>query len=275
MAKLGTARTKKFQIGTAELRVGPLSLANRLTQAHSVGLVDNVTFEISQETVDLEGGFPKVLIDSVVARQISGVTATTREFSRRNMQLMMGEGVSAVSPVDAESSLTGDTLVGAVTFDVAPGDGANFVADTLVVVYDVADPARVSVVQIESIATDTITLAASTPLLHAYAGSTQDIKVFAGHPIAVGGVANTKYFAAQIVQLENATGRPIVINFWKCSTGSGMSYGTNSDDFASSEMSLKTLVPAASEYAPGEDLEHISDLVTANPTGMFLAGGDA
>lgn len=275
MSKLGTARTKKFQIGTAELRVGPLSLANKLTQAHSVGLVDNVTFEISQETVDLEGGFPKVLIDSVVSRQISGVTATTREFSRRNIQLMMGEGVEASEPVDADSTMVNDGNVGTTSISVSPGEGSKFTADTIVVVYDVDDPARVTVARIESISTDTLSLSADTPLLHSYLGTTQNIKVYVAHPIAIGGVSNTKYFAAQLVQLENATGRPIVINFWKCSTGAGMSYGTNADDFASSEMNIKTLVPAASEYASGADLEHLASIINANPTGMFVGGADS
>jgi hypothetical protein len=32
---LGTPKTQKYKIGTAEVRVGPLSLAGKLTQSHS------------------------------------------------------------------------------------------------------------------------------------------------------------------------------------------------------------------------------------------------
>ena len=46
---LGSARTNKFPIGTAELRVGPLTAAGNLMDVHSVGLIDQATLSVSQE----------------------------------------------------------------------------------------------------------------------------------------------------------------------------------------------------------------------------------
>ena len=75
MAKLGSPQTTKFSIGTAELRVGVLEKALKLVQGNSVGLIDNATVEVTQESVDLNGGFPKVLVDTAVVSQEATITA--------------------------------------------------------------------------------------------------------------------------------------------------------------------------------------------------------
>ena len=100
--KLGSPRTTKFSIGTAELRIGPLLEAMKLKQENSIGLIDNATVEVSQESVDLTGGFPKVLVDTAVVSQESSITATLREYSRRNLQVMLGEGVVDVARTSKE-----------------------------------------------------------------------------------------------------------------------------------------------------------------------------
>ena len=107
--KLGSPRTTKFSIGTAELRIGPLSSAMKLKQENSVGLIDNATVEVSQESVDLTGGFPKVLVDTAVVSQESSITATLREFSRRNIQVLLGEGVVPIASEPADAATTVDT----------------------------------------------------------------------------------------------------------------------------------------------------------------------
>ena len=103
MAKLGAPVTSKFPIGTAELRVGPLTKAGRLTQANSVGLVDQATVEVTQNSVDLKGGFPQLLIDTAIIDQEATISATLRESSRRNIKIMLGEGLDASAPTDVSS----------------------------------------------------------------------------------------------------------------------------------------------------------------------------
>lgn len=94
MAAIGAAKTRKFTIGTAELRVGPLSYAGRLTQEHSVGLIDASSLSVEQTIVDLKGGFPQVIVDSAITEQMSTITGTLREYSRRNLGILMGQGLA-------------------------------------------------------------------------------------------------------------------------------------------------------------------------------------
>ena len=271
---LGAPQTNKYKIGTAEVRVGVLTNANKLTQAFSVGLLDNVTVEVAQTSVDLKGGFPKFLADTAIVDQEVSVTATLREYSRRNMRLMLGEGVGGTEPVDDQSLAVTDEAAAATSFDVTASEGTKFAADDIIVVFTQGVPEAVSVCRVESVATDTITLDADTPLLHAIAGTTETVNVVLGFPVAVGGVAQTNYFTMDVIQAERATGRPLMWKFWKCALSGGLNDQSNADDFASAEFQAKALTPAASEYAAGGDLLHLADIIPTNPTGMYIAGGD-
>ena len=114
MALIGSAQTRKFSIGTAELRVGPLNMAGRLTQAHSVGLIDSSSFSVEQTVVDLKGGFPQVINDSAITEQMSTVTGTLREFSRRNLGILMGQGLAYTNEggdvADGSTTLSGPVV---------------------------------------------------------------------------------------------------------------------------------------------------------------------
>jgi hypothetical protein len=272
--KLGSPRTTKFSIGTAELRIAPQAAAMRLKQEHSVGLIDNATVEVSQESVDLSGGFPKVLVDTAVVSQEASITATLREYSRRNLQVMLGEGVvpTASEAADVSTTLTAGAAAAAVALTVA--DETDFAASDIVVIYGVADTAKaeVTIAQVDSTATNTITLEADTPLLHDVV--TGDV-VYKANEVAIGSISETNYFAVQLLQLERATSRPIGFDFWKGSIGGGMTFATNAEDFASTELNIKLLQPAATEYASGAALEHLAAIIPGNPTGMYFGGGDA
>lgn len=274
MAKLGAPRTTKFQIGTAELRVGPLSLANKLTQAHSVGLVDSVTVEISQDSVDLEGGFPRSPVDTAIVRRNGTTTGVLREYSRRNIKLLMGEGVDSAEPTDVASLVVNNAALGATSISVSGGTGADFTAGDIVVIYPDGDPASVSVCRVQSIATDTLTLDSDTPTLHAYDGTSQTIHIYVAQQVGIGSIQTTNYFAAQILQVERKTGRPVGFNLWKCTIASGMTMATNAEQFASTDLQLKILDPAAAEYAVGGVLAHLADLIAAHPQGMMFYGAD-
>lgn len=275
MAKLGSPQTNKFAIGTAEVRVGPLTLANKLTQSHSVGLVDEATLEVSQESVDLEGGFPQVIVDTAIVRQSASLTATLREYSRRNMQVLTGGAASTTLETDVRSLVVTNAASGATSFDVTASEGANFTAGDLVVIYPEGDPAAVSICLVDGITTDTLTLNANTPTLHDYDGTTLTINVFVAKPVSIGGVSSTNYMAVQFIQTDREHGQPVVGNFWKAAVGAGMTLGTNATDFSSTELNLKLLQPAAAEYGTGGDLEHLAAIIPSHPTGFLAAGGDA
>jgi len=270
---LGSPVTNKFAIGTAELRIGAVSDANKLTQAHSVGLIDQATLEVTQTAVDLLGGFPKVIADTAIVSQESSITATLREYSRRNFNLLVGEGaVAAIA--DVNSLVVSDEIVGATTVDVTGAEGALFSPGDLVQIYTSGANADVSLCRISSIAVDAITLDTDTPLLFAVNGTTETVYIYKIEEVAVGAIMQTKYFSCQMIQTERSTGRPLTFNFWKGAIGAGMTYATNADDFASTELNIKLLQPSALEYAAGGDLEHLATIIASNPTGMIATGGD-
>jgi hypothetical protein len=272
---LGSPRTKKFQIGTAEVRIGPLTSAGKLKQADSVGLLDTVTVEVSQESVDLLGGFPRVPVDTAITAQNASLTATLREYSRRNIQTQLGTGVPATQPADVASEVVDATTAGSTSVTVITGDGANFAADDVVIIFPDGTPEKVTLSKVASVSTDTLTLDSDLPTLFDYDGTADTIHIFKALPVAVGDVEQTEYFACQILQRENSTGRPVGFHFWKSAINTGMSFANNPDDFSSTEFGLKFLQPAASEYAAGASLEHLADLIPTYPTGMFYAGGDS
>ncbi|RKX81773.1 MAG: hypothetical protein DRP70_17340, partial [Spirochaetes bacterium] len=207
---LGSPVTTKFSIGTAELRIGPLSSANKLLDSHSVGLIDSSSVSITQESVDLEGGFPRILVDTAIVRQSAEITATLREYSRANLNVQLGRGIASVA-ADYATTVDDVTLAaGAVAIDVPTGEGTNFTAGDIITTYPVGSPEKVSVMLVASIAIDTLTLDAGTPTLHDYA---QGDPVFLSHALPVGDVDQTNYFAVMLVSKENSTGRPIVWSF--------------------------------------------------------------
>lgn len=272
--KLGSPRTTKFSIGTAELRVGPQAAAMKLKQEHSVGLIDNATVEVTQESVDLSGGFPKVLVDTAVVSQESSITATLREYSRRNLQLMLGEGVvpTASEPLDASAVVDASLSAGGVIIPVAATAGFN--ASDMVIIYGNSDTtkAEVTVGKVASVEADvSITLVAETPTLHDIVSG--DL-VYLANQVAIGAIVETNYFSCQLLQVERASARPIGFDFWKGAIGGGMTFATNAEDFASTELNIKLLQPASTEYASGAVMEHLVGVIPDHPTGMYFGGGD-
>lgn len=268
MAKLGSPVTREFNIGTAEFRVGPLTAAGRLTQGNSVGLVDSGTLSVEQTSVDLEGGFPQQIVDTSVVKQAATATAVLREYSRRNLKLMLGEGVETTAPSTTASLVTTDIAALGATFDVSAGEGANFADGDVVVIYVDNRPETVTIGRVDSIATDTVTLENGIP--EAIAGTTETVNVYVVNPIAIGGITKTNYFSMSMLQADTGTGKPKGFEFWKTALGGSMTYTTNATDYASNDLELKILQPAADEYGIGGDLAHLSAEIQANPTGRYF-----
>lgn len=264
---LGAPVTNKFMIGTAELRVGPMTSAMKLLQANSVGLVDSCSVTIGQESVDLEGGFPKQLMDSAIVRQTAEVSTVLREYSRRNLKMAIGDGVTTAV---ADVATTVGTAASAAATSLIVASGTGISASDLVVAYPVGTPETVQIVRVASIATNTLTLDSATPLLFDLAVGAV---VFVAKQVAIGAVSQTNYMSASIVQKENSSGRPLVWNFWKASISGNLEYATNASDFASTTMTLKCLQPAAAEYGVGANLAHLANVIPTHPTGFLAIGG--
>ena len=267
---LGQAKTKAFNLGTAELRIMPLSASGKAMPAHSVGLVDTVTVEVAQEAVRLEGGFPRKLIDTAIASQTSSVTGVLREVSRRNMQVLLGQGVAASNPADVSTTLSTSALAGATSLVVTSATG--IVAGDTLVVYPKGKPEELSVVIVDSVATNTLTLNAQTPTLHAYDPAVNVVEVFNAQPIPLGAVDSVKYFGVQVLQRNYANGRPRVFDLWKAAISSGMSYETNNQDYGSQNLTIEILEPTADDYAVGGPLAHLAGIIPNHPAGRISFG---
>lgn len=276
MATLGAAQTNKFFIGTAELRLGLLSEAMGLKQANSIGLIDQATYTIEQENVDLEGGFPKRIVDTAIVRQAATITATMREYSRRNLRISLGDGLAGTAPTDTASAIATAADVAAGASSLTVDSAAGMAADDVVIVYPEGRPQDVSILQIESIATDVLTFKTGQLTAVDYNANTEAtvFHVYIAHQVPIGNVSQTNYFSAMLIQQDNATGRPNTVNFWKCSTSGSLEIATNADDFASNDLELKCLEPAASEYGAGGDLEHVAALIPNHSTGFLAVGAD-
>ena len=152
MANIGAAKSRKFAIGTSELRIGPLNMAGRLTQDYTVGLIDTAVLSVEQTVVDLKGGFPQTIMDSAVTDQSAQITATCREFSRRNLGIMLNQGLAYVSDDDANDAKT--TLAAAVAPITATAASVSGGTVTVTFASQTAAPYSVG---------ETITLAGFTP----------------------------------------------------------------------------------------------------------------
>lgn len=264
-SSLGTAKTGKFAIGTAELRVGPLTSAGKLSKEHSVGLIDAATLNVEQTSVDLNGGFPQVIQATAITNQTAQITATLREFSRRNLGILLGQGLlypsNDDSVNDAKTTLSAPITAGNATIALTATTG--FAAGDWVTIYDPADPAVCAISKLSS--TTALDANFLTPV-----GFASGAVISKLAPIAVGAVEAVSYFSAQLVTLDRATGRPKIANLWKVAVGAGMSLANNATDFASTELNLKVLRPTLADYGSvGSPLYHLNSVISAYPMGLM------
>lgn len=278
MSKLGSAQTNEFSIGTAEVRIGPLSEAGRLSQARSVGLVDNVTISFAQSSVDLKGGFPQQIVDTAIIEQTGTIKITAREFSRKNLDIMLGNGSSA-AVTDVKTTLvnTANVAAAATEITVATGGGALFTAGDVIVIYPEGRPEDVTVSIIDSIATDTITLKTGMGTVVAYNAlteSTLDFHVFKAFGLAAGNVTKTNYFSVMLIQQKNSSGRPAIWSVWKAANSGSMEQANSPTDYGSLTMDLKIMQPTISDVAVGGALNNVAALISAYPAAARFAGAD-
>ena len=265
---IGSPQSDKFSIGTSEVRIAPLNLALKQMPIHSLGALDDVTINISNESVVKNAGFPQRQVAAAITQNLVSVTATPSEYSRRNIQILAGEAPEA-AVTDVASTLAAPATAGATSITVATGDGSKFTPGMLITLYPVGRPELLSIVKVSTVATDTITLATETPTLHAYAATVT--QVFATFPIGKS-LTKTNYFSMQVIQSEFSTGRPLPWNFWKASVSSGLELAMNATDFASTNLEISVLEPAASEYGTGGALEHVASLIAEYPIFMYSPG---
>lgn len=266
---LGSPQTDKFPIGTAEIRIAALSKALKHLPSDSIGTLDDVTISVTNTSVQKTAGFPQRQVASAITENTVSISGTVGEYSRRNIQILGGEAPEA--PVaDAMALLAAPAAAGSTTLELAPGSGALFTANQVICVYVDGRPELLTIAVIDSIADDTLTLKATTPMLHPFQANVT--KVFAAQPVGKA-ITKTEYFSVQVIQSQFADGRPLPWNFWKASITSGLELALNPTDFSTTTMEIACMEPAASDFQVGGPLEHVSDLVVEYPIYMAVLGG--
>lgn len=266
MANLGSAVSNDFQIGVAELRLGTLANAGKLSQADSVGLIDEAAVKVSQTKVDLKGGFPRKVVKSAITEQLTTITAVLREYSRKNLSIMIGAGIPGASSSVA-TTITADVALNAT--DVVTTDSTGFSVGDIAVIYQEGKPETVSVVEITAVdlvAPTGLSFAANS-MATALTAADGTIHVYKANQVAIGAVSKVNYFSATLIQ-QNDDGAPILWNFWKCSVGGDMDYKTSATDFGSSTMELSVLEPTAADVSVGGPLNAQAAKIAKHPMGM-------
>lgn len=282
---LGSPKTKKAVIGTFDLRVGPLNKAGLLTADHSVGIIDNVKLDMQMDSVDLLAGFPQKPVDTAITKFVTGLTATLRENSRRNLNVLLGNPLAdydAAASVVSTTIATGTAIAAGAT-SLTMGSAQTLTAGDIVVIYDVNDPGNVSICRVgASTSTTSLTLDSNTPIVaptgaaNAFAvGAT--VKMYKAATIPGGAISVPQYFAAQLIRLDRGTGSPVGFNFWKTTISSGINFNASVTEFASFDLQLKALEPAYSEYVSTGTglLKHLSTIIPANPVFQVFDVSDA
>ncbi|WP_019865134.1 hypothetical protein [Methylovulum miyakonense] len=290
---IGSPKTAKAFIGTCEVRVGTLAQAGLLTSDHSVGYVDNVKLDIQSDTADLKAGFAPVLFDSAVTSTVTGFTGTLQESSRRNLNLLMSNGVADYDALStdvggtvANTSLTiGDNtglhLVGPSGFTLAAGD--------MIVMYQVDDPSRMCICSVDTFTAPVspavyavIDVSADTPFVGPASGSVafaagSTVKWYkakvtsGGHDVYV-----PSYYSMQLIQLNRPTGRPVVFNFWKNFIVPSLSLTLGASDWSKFDMQVKSLRPYDLDYTDAASaLYHVRDRIASRPIFEVLDIPDA
>jgi hypothetical protein len=284
----GAAVSNKFQIGTSELRIGPLSLANQLTSVHSVGLLQSAAVKFQQDSVDLEGGFPKTLVDTAIVKTNITVESQAYEYSRKNVRVMLNEGTEATgSVIEATGTLKSApviTTVAASVFDTDIPTG-NIAVGDLLVVYPVGFPENISIIRVTVVAASaiagntanakvtydgTVTPILTFPVSTGSAVASGSI-VYKANNIGLGKSVGTNYFTLDILGTDSQ-GNPKGFKFWKCAVSGGLDYSFSNDSYAVTPLNFKILKPSAADYAVGGPLGGMANIIPNNPFGMFFAG---
>lgn len=277
MAALGSAKTNKFIIGTFEFRIGPMNLAGRLTQNHSIGIIESFNFATEVTSVDLKGGFPQKLIDTAITEQAASLRTSLREYSARNMSILLGNPVAdyVASGTDKIGQIANGTLTAGTTSLTVGTMSSPFAAGDVVTIYQPTNPHLTSVSVVASATATSVTLTTGLGLAvgMTVAGGSEAY-IFKATPIAAGNVTSVNYFSAQLVQLDRGTSRPVVYDFWKVAVASGLEIGASVTEFASTELQLKILEPSSSDYAAGGPLNHQASVIPSYPFARIAASPD-
>ena len=275
---LGSAKTGQFQIGIAEIRIGKTTEAGKLTQDHSIGLLQNATVKYAQETTDLEAGLPKATVATVITKQTTSVSATAYEFTAKNLRVMLSDksaldaAAVLLAPTVSTTPITVSALAnkGATTLTVANAVITGVKVGDMFVVYPAGSPQDLSVLTLSStptageITSKTLTFTGTPTLFELPLGSI----IYQVESVGLGSSAQTQYFSMDIVGKDQLTGKPYGFQLWKVAVVSGLEFSFSSDNFATLGLEFKVMKPTVDDL--NGDLAYVRSINSANPYGRAI-----
>lgn len=116
MENIGGAKSSNFQIGVAELRIGNLNDAGRLTSNDSVGLVKNATINVAKTYAELRGGNFNARIHQALTGYDLEINAELYEFTTQNLLRVLGANQVVTSGEVTPDVQVSVTIPGATTY---------------------------------------------------------------------------------------------------------------------------------------------------------------
>ena len=190
----GSAQTNKTLIGTVELRIGMLNEANKLTAMHSVGIVDSVKLESTTDTAELMSGSPQRQVDVAITKSSTTFTATMRETSRRNMNILLSN--PDIAPDSSGSHIVGSVFTknainaNSKSLEVLATSLGQVREGDVIGVFPTANPSEFQLCEVASVGVATSSAAYSTTL-SGYTG--ESISFSNGEEVPLTVAANNSY----------------------------------------------------------------------------------
>lgn len=239
---LGTAKTEKFMLATAQVRIGTVGDLYQLNDDNSIGLVKNVAITGEMETTELGQGVKNRTVYSVITSATLNVAAEVYEYTPQNLAYGLGlaaGSVEATVTTAADAAVTGDDTVVALEVVDATGISAG---DYVLIETNKG----IITNRVVSVAVDTLTLTNAIPT---GVNIAQDAVVTKTNNLDLGDPADI-YYATSIVG-KLADGTDVVFNFPKVKIIRGFNVQFGTSDFGNMPFEIQpySLVETDAQFA--------------------------
>lgn len=255
----GAAKTSKFLFSTATVLVGPQSSFLTLNaNAHSIGLVKNVTVDASPSMTELTQGIMNDLVDSQVTAMDVKVSCEVYEYTARNLAygLMLDGSLAKFDDVVSTTySLAGAVNAAATTFTVATDQTAKFTAGSYAFLQEGTD----DYVHVVKVVSSTYAAPNTTVTFTGYAVptgmsfSTANGRVGLFNKIDFDPNAVSSFMSCRIIGTGKNDKRPIVLHFPKIRVTKGFALRFASDGFGNMPFEFTPYTPISSDSGYSAD----------------------
>jgi len=246
-----TAKTQEFFMGDLDIRVSSdLSKAGKLGPEDTIGLLQDAKVSMTTNQSKLQAGFPQKTYATAVTSREMTVEGNLNEYSISNLAMIYGDNAAlaeAVSASSAESTVSTPYDVATPGMELTIADATGFLADDVVYVYDKYAPDDVIVLEIGSIAANTLTFTQNIPR-----SVSADFKVAKVTAIKLGSEDNVPPLTIQVVGVMPLDNSPFVYDIWKGTISGSAEVASTTDAFGALSFTIEPLQPTACDINGGK-----------------------